>query len=109
MAHGDYLMRVSLFVVAASALALTGCGDGADQSVADREPEGQYGASSGDNPNLADIQNQNQQMDPSAQSGLSPSDVYPSQTQTQPAGQDRTMTPGAEGGRGSAQTGATNP
>ena len=56
------------------------------------DEEGQYGASSGTNPNLADIQND-------------AGNTYPSQ-----ADQGSTLrTPGAEGGRSSAATGASDP
>ena len=91
-----------VLLAALGVLMLSACGDGANQSVADRDKEGQYGASSADNPNLADIQNENQQLDPTA---TTPS--APSAGQTDQQG-NTVATPGADGGRGSAQTGATN-
>ena len=81
-------MRMTLLTIAA-ALALGACGQNA-RTAADEE--GQYGASSGTNPNLADIQND-------------AGNTYPSQ-----ADQGSTLrTPGAEGGRSSAATGASDP
>jgi hypothetical protein len=84
----DKHMRTPLLTIAA-VLALAACGQNA-QTASDEE--GQYGASSGTNPNLADIQND-------------AGNTYPSQA----AEGSVATTPGAEGGRGSAATGASDP
>jgi hypothetical protein len=70
-----------------------------------RTEEGVYGASSGPNPNLADVQAQRYAEKPSSDAPPPASPLestYPSQ-----AGQTLPPPTGAEGGRGSAETGAT--
>ena len=71
---------------------------------ATRTEEGVYGSSSGPNPNLADLQDK---QAPAAQTttgdpATAGENAYPSQT-----GQPSDPPTGAEGGRGSAETGAT--
>jgi hypothetical protein len=69
-----------------------------------RTQEGVYGASSGPNPNLADLQ---QKHAPAGETSTGDpatagENAYPSQT-----GQPQEPSTGAEGGRSSAETGAT--
>jgi hypothetical protein len=82
-------MRTALLSIAA-ALALAACGQSAQVA---QDEEGQYGASSGTNANdVAALPND-------------AGNTYPSQ-----ASEGSTLTtPGAEGGRSSATTGATEP
>ncbi|MGE4096756.1 MAG: hypothetical protein AB7F84_00760 [Hyphomonadaceae bacterium] len=90
-----------LLVLAAAAAGLLACNE---SDPAARTEEGVYGSSSGPNPNLADLQQPpvdpaNPAGDPATQG----ENTYPSQT-----GIFSEPSTGAEGGRGSAQTGATD-
>jgi hypothetical protein len=79
--------------------AATGCGPSAE-----REDEGLYGSSSGPNPNLADVQPEQPPEDrPPADPATAGENTYPSQT-----GLPDEPSTGAESGRGSAETGATD-
>jgi hypothetical protein len=91
------------FIAALIALGAAQACDASDQSA--QKHEGVYGASSGPNPNLADLQ-QDQSTTatttPSEQPATADDNTYPSQTGAAPP-----PTTG-EGERGSAQTGATD-
>jgi hypothetical protein len=69
-----------------------------------RTEEGLYGASSGANPNLADLQTDQRPAGDTAEGdpATAGENAYPSQT-----GQPGEPPTGAEGGRSSAETGAT--
>jgi hypothetical protein len=80
-------MRTYHLIIIAAVVALGACSQ--ETTTAENE-EGVYGSSSGPNPNLADIQND-------------AANTYPSQA----AEGSIATTPGAEGGRSSATTGAS--
>jgi hypothetical protein len=84
----EAMMRRFLFLASALA-ALAACGQTAST---EHKTEGQYGSSSGPNPNLADIQND-------------AANTYPSLSEEG----SMATTPGAEGGRSSATTAASEP
>lgn len=91
-------MKYVPLLAACAALALSACGQNQTQS----QTEGQYGAASGENPNLADLQEEGVTRD--TQAPISDQgQAYPTQS-----GESAATTPGAEGGRSSAQTGATD-
>ncbi|MGD9979311.1 MAG: hypothetical protein AB7H66_03950 [Hyphomonadaceae bacterium] len=90
------------FAIAPFVLALVACNE-PDPTA--RTEEGVYGSSSGPNPNLADLQQA--PVDPAAPAPADPAtaaeNTYPSQT-----GIFSEPSTGAEGGRSSAETGASD-
>jgi hypothetical protein len=95
-------MMMSRSVAALSLLLVAAACNQPDPAT--RTEEGLYGASSGDNPNLADLQTDQQPSGDTAEGDpATPGEnAYPSQT-----GQPGEPSTGAEGGRSSAETGAT--
>jgi hypothetical protein len=90
------------FIIVTAAAGLLACNE---PDPATRTQEGVYGSSSGPNPNLADLQ---EKQTPPGQATLGDpatagENAYPSQT-----GQPGEPSTGAEGGRSSAETGATD-
>lgn len=91
---------LKLFVAAAILVTpLAACG----QPASEVEEQGNYGSSSGPNPNLSDLQEQPavDPAQPSAETPASPDEA------TYPSGAARTPPP-PNTGRGSAETGATD-
>jgi hypothetical protein len=89
------------FIVVTAALGLLAC---SEPDPATRTQEGVYGSSSGPNPNLADLQEKAPAPPAATGDPATPGEnTYPSQT-----GQPTEPSTGAEGGRSSAETGATD-
>lgn len=90
------------FMILTAAAGLLACNDPDPTS---RTQDGVYGSSSGPNPNLADLQQEGAQAGPATTGdpATAGENTYPSQT-----GLPGDPTTGAEGGRGSAETGATD-
>lgn len=93
--------RLALIVLTAAA-GLLACNE---PDPATRSQEGVYGSSSGPNPNLADLQDDSEPGGPTTRGdpATAGENTYPSQT-----GLPGEPPTGAEGGRGSAETGATD-
>jgi hypothetical protein len=96
-------MMISLRLLAAAALAVTAAACNQSEPTG-RTEEGLYGASSGPNPNLADLREESP-VDPAAPAdpATQGENAYPSQT-----GLFSEPSTGAEGGRSSARTGSTD-
>jgi hypothetical protein len=95
-------MKLHWMGTAVALLSIAACGP--NETVADNE-KGQVGSSSGPNPNLSDLQTKTRpdQTTTPADPATPAENTYPSQT-----GDPGAATTGAEGGRGSAQTGASD-
>ncbi len=96
------MKTLQAFIIVTAAAGLLACNE---PDPATRTQEGVFGSSSGPNPNLADLQ---EKQAPPGQATLGDpatagENAYPSQT-----GQPGEPSTGAEGGRSSAETGATD-